>query len=134
MANLLYRMGAAALLPRKKAGGQVLPALIDLDTAMRLREKFYQEGQVWPYEHIVPGLPQPPKGSEAYLKRQKAKELKKQARLKEVQDAMAQMPQLVEQYRARRVIDWEQVSAVDKLTLTRTAIRHKYIRAKLAKE
>ncbi|KAJ9510999.1 hypothetical protein QJQ45_027876 [Haematococcus lacustris] len=100
MANLLYRMGAAALLPRKKAGGQVLPALIDLDTAMRLREKFYQEGQVWPYEHIVPGLPQPPKGSEAYLKRQKAKELKKQARLKEVQDAMAQMPQLVEQYRA----------------------------------
>ncbi|KAJ9510998.1 hypothetical protein QJQ45_027877 [Haematococcus lacustris] len=33
---------------------------------------------------------------------------------------------------ARRVIDWEQVSAVDKLTLTRTAIRHKYIRAKPA--
>jgi len=34
----------------------------------------------WPYEHIVPGAPEPPPGVDAYLKRQEAKEARKQER------------------------------------------------------
>ena len=34
----------------------------------------------WPYEHVVPGPPQPPAGADVYLQRQKDKEARRTAR------------------------------------------------------
>ncbi len=47
MAHLLHRLGAKALLPRRE-GGRILPPLIGLEEAMKLREQFYAIGR-WAY-------------------------------------------------------------------------------------
>ncbi len=43
MAHILYKLGAAALQPRRLAD-KVLPPLIQHEEAMQLREQFYKEG------------------------------------------------------------------------------------------
>jgi hypothetical protein len=49
-------------------------------------------------------------------------------RQQEIQEAMAKMPKLIEEYRAVRQLNWEEVSPLDKLTLTQSQIRDKYIK------
>jgi len=49
-------------------------------------------------------------------------------RAKEIREAMAKMPQLIAQHKASLRLDWDEVSELDKLTLTRTAIKRKYIK------
>ena len=44
MAHILYRLGEAALKPRRQ-GGKLLPPIIGVAEAMRLREQSYREGQ-----------------------------------------------------------------------------------------
>mmetsp|Transcript_5431 Transcript_5431/g.14665 ORF Transcript_5431/g.14665 Transcript_5431/m.14665 type:complete len:136 (-) Transcript_5431:790-1197(-) len=132
MAHLLWKFGEAALKPSQN-GNKLLPPLVSFSQAMKLRSQFYKEGQPWPYEHIVPGAPQPPSGAEAYLKRQEAKELRRQQRVKEIQDAMAKMPQMIARHKELLRLDWNEVSQVDKLTMTRTAIKKSYIRKRLIK-
>lgn len=83
--------------------------------------------RTWPYESIVPGPPQPPPGGEQYLERKKLKEEAKAKRLaglegqhslfqwrallvlacclprrqKEIQTALAKMPQLIAEYKVQ---------------------------------
>jgi hypothetical protein len=131
-AHLLWSMGAAALKPFK-SGKKLMPPRIGYAQAMRLREEFYKEGQTWPYEHIVPGVPKPPLGVEAYLLRQEAAKKERQRRAKEIQDAMQKMPELIAQHKELLRLDWEEVTQLDKLTLSRSAIKRKYINRRLAK-
>lgn len=49
-------------------------------------------------------------------------------RQKEIQEAMAKMPKLIEEYRAARRLNWDEVTPLDKLTLTQSQIREKYIK------
>lgn len=128
-AHILYKLGEKALKQTKNGS-----PIISRTQAMQLRAQFHREDQPWPYEDIVPGPPQMPPGSAAYLNRKAAKTAAKQARLKEIQDAMAKMPTLVSQYRAARKMDWDEVEPVDLLTMTRTAIRQKYVKRRLIKQ
>lgn len=132
MAHLLYRFGARALLP-KNIGDKRLPPMISRDNALKLREQFYAAKQQWPYEHIVPGVPKLPPGSQQYLARQQAKQEKRAARAKEIQDALSKMPKLIGDYRESRRLDLSEVSQLDKLTLSRGQMYEKYVKRRLAK-
>mmetsp|Transcript_7103 Transcript_7103/g.15565 ORF Transcript_7103/g.15565 Transcript_7103/m.15565 type:complete len:137 (-) Transcript_7103:738-1148(-) len=132
MAHLLRRFGVAALKPRE-ADGKLIPAMITFREAMRLREQFYRDGLKWPYEDVVPGTPQPPPGADTYLKRQQEKAQKRAQREKEIKAAMAKMPQMIEEYRALRRLDWQEVTPLDKLTLSPRQIREKYVKKRLLK-
>ncbi|KAG2485711.1 hypothetical protein HYH03_015595 [Edaphochlamys debaryana] len=101
---------------------------------MRLREEFYKNGLKWPHEGIVPGKPQEPPGCAAYIKRQEEKNAKRAARVKQISDAMAAMPKMITEYKASRRLDWEEVSAIDRLLLTPGQIKDKYVRKRLMKQ
>ncbi|GAX83245.1 hypothetical protein CEUSTIGMA_g10671.t1 [Chlamydomonas eustigma] len=129
MAHILRRLGQSALLPTKGELGEILsPPVIKFEDAMKLREQFYRDGLKWPYEHIVPGNPQPPPGAALYLERRKQKQEKRLERQKEIAAAMAKMPKLIEEYKASRKLNWDEVSLIDKLTLSQGQIKEKYIR------
>ncbi|GFR47247.1 hypothetical protein Agub_g8932 [Astrephomene gubernaculifera] len=133
MAHLLHRFGARALLPRKD-GEKLLPPLLGLQEALKLREQYYVAGRPWPFEDIVPGRPQPPPGCEAYEARKKEKAQKQAAREKQISDAMTAMPKLIAEYKASRRLDWTEVSALDRLLMTSGQIREKYVRKRLSKQ
>lgn len=80
MAHLLRRLGAAALKPRIRGDGRILPAMISTEEAMQLRAQFYAAGQPWPYEDLVPGPPQKPYNADAYLARAAEREQRRKAR------------------------------------------------------
>nr|8A22_AJ Chain AJ, mL64 [Polytomella magna]8APN_AJ Chain AJ, mL64 [Polytomella magna]8APO_AJ Chain AJ, mL64 [Polytomella magna] len=121
-AHYLQRFGEAAL-----------PPLVPFSEALKIREEAYKLGQVWPFEHVVPGVPKAPNAT-AYLERKKQKEEKRTKRAKEINDALAKMPQLIADYKAARKIDWAEVSIIDKLTLSKKQIREKYVKRRLMKQ
>lgn len=48
------------------------------ETSTTLSQRSHR--RTWPFEHLVPGLPQAPPGADLYLQRQEAKEQKKEQR------------------------------------------------------
>lgn len=55
------------------------------------------------------------------------REAHREARAKHIEECMAKMPDLIEEYRASRRVKWEDVSAADKMLLNAKQIRFKYV-------
>eukprot|EP01025_Chloroclados_australasicus_P001092 TRINITY_DN10330_c0_g4_i1.p5 TRINITY_DN10330_c0_g4~~TRINITY_DN10330_c0_g4_i1.p5 ORF type:complete len:147 (-),score=4.50 TRINITY_DN10330_c0_g4_i1:809-1249(-) len=126
--KLLAVFGEWALRARK-VNGEWRGPLIRRRWQRLLRKECLIRGEEWPYEHIYPGIRKPktqvfPKGTKYQLARPD--------KFAEIEKNLVDMDAKMEEARARRRLTtvYDSIPIVDRLFMTRTQLKEKYVRNK----